>query len=296
MSAKFTRKERVVTLLMGVFTLFFLGFLILFPKLFPQDDVNLYKLTELAGSRLLAGAIFLCLCVFMGYPVLSPRRLPSGKALLVSLPALLIAVNNFPILGLITGTVWVDCKPLSALMLVVACFGIGFFEELAFRGVVFPALLDRLLKRERARKRKKENTRIPPETKAFFLAILFTSAVFGLVHLLNVFVGGNPASVVLQIGYSFLIGGMCSIVLLKTRCVWFPVLIHTVYDVGGSLIEYLGGGSLWDTPTVLLTAVLGVFAFLWFATLLIRVKPEEVTAILYEEADLSADVFPKKSS
>ena len=89
------------------------------------------------------------------------------------------------------------------------------------------------------------------------VSLLLTSAVFGGVHLFNLFMSSLP-SVLLQIGYSFLIGAMCSVVLLKTRNIWLCVLIHAVYDFGGKLIPTLVKGTLWDTPTVIVTTVLAL--------------------------------------
>ena len=86
----------------------------------------------------------------------------------------------------------------------------------------------------------------------------------------------------MQVGYSFLIGGMCAIVLLKTRSVWLPVLIHAIYDLGGMLIRYLGGGTLWDTPTVVLTVLVSVAVVIYFLVLLFRVKPDEIYALFPE--------------
>lgn len=280
MTVKFTKKELVCVIGIAVFTLLFLAFLLLFPDLAGGLEGDIRELSEIAVSRFLGGAVFLFLMVYLDYPLLSPRRLPSAKALLVSLPALVIAVNNFPILGLIGGSVWVDSDPVTAVLLVLACLGIGFFEETAFRGVIFPVLLSRLL--TYTRKRAKPNAKLSPETLAVLLAIVLTSAVFGLVHALNLFSGGNPVSVLMQVGYSFLIGGMCAIVLLKTRCLWFPVAIHAIYDCGGMLIRYLGGGKLWDTPTVVLTVIVSVAVALFFLTVLFRVKREEIEDCLSE--------------
>ena len=63
---------------------------------------------------------------------------------------------------------------------------------------------------------------------------------------------------ILQIGYSFLIGAMCSVVLLKTRNIWLCVLLHAVYDFSGTLVPTLGAGTWWDTPTVIFTVILAV--------------------------------------
>lgn len=281
MTKRITRREAKYLVTMSLLSLLLVCFLLLFPRLQGTLDKDTYTLLELMASRFLGGAVFLLLIPYLDLPILSFKRLPSVKALLSVLPAFVIAVNNFPILGLIRGSVFVDSTAEKAGLLVLSCLAIGFFEEIAFRGVIFPILLSRLLPvlKKRA-ERKEKSARVPCETIAVFLSIVLTSAVFGLVHVLNLFAGGSPLSVLLQVGYSFLIGGMCAIVLLKTRCIWFSVLVHAIYDVGGMLIEYLGGGKLWDTPTVILTVALSVAVAVYFLVLLFRTNADEIEMLL----------------
>ena len=62
----------------------------------------------------------------------------------------------------------------------------------------------------------------------------------------------------MQIGYSFLIGGMCACVLLATGNVWICAGIHAVYNFCGTILSRFGEGIRWDTVTVAETAVVGV--------------------------------------
>jgi len=93
--------------------------------------------------------------------------------------------------------------------------------------------------------------------------------------LVNLLEGAGFGATVLQVGYSFLIGGMCSIVLLKTGNLLYCILLHGIYDFGGGLIPTLGSGELWDTPTVVLTVILSVIVIVWMLLLLWRVTPED---------------------
>ena len=148
--------------------------------------------------------VFVCMTLYMDYRVLNPLRRPIGKSLLFLLPSLAVAINNFPLIGLATGNAYVT-DPIGGVLLVVAyCFAIGMFEEFAFRGLFYLMILDGRRK----------------STKQIFWTTAVSSAVFGLVHLVNLFIGANPGATILQVGYSFLIGGMCAIVLLKTANIW----------------------------------------------------------------------------
>ena len=65
------------------------------------------------------------------------------------------------------------------------------------------------------------------------------------------------ADVLLQCLYTFLIGGMLIITMLKTKNIWLCVLIHTIFDFGGLLIVHIGIGNPWDTVFWILTFVGG---------------------------------------
>ena len=58
------------------------------------------------------------------------------------------------------------------------------------------------------------------------LPVLIDAALFGLWHLTNLLVGADVGATLLQVGYSFLIGGMLSAVLLKTGNIWTGVFRH----------------------------------------------------------------------
>lgn len=209
--------------------------------------------------------IFICMTVYMGYRVFNPLQKPIGRSLLFVLPSLAVAINNFPLIGLATGAAQVTDPPMGVVMVVLYCLAIGMFEEFAFRGLFYLMVLDGRRK----------------STKQIFWTTAACCAVFGLVHLVNLFIGANPGATVLQVGYSFLIGGMCSIVLLKTANIWLCVLLHTVYDIGGTIL-YLGGGKRWDTATVIITAVLGVIVAVFMVISLLRIKPEQIERLFPE--------------
>ena len=214
----------------------------------------------------LGSVVFLCMTLYMGYRVFTPFHKPVFKNALFVLPALAVAINNFPLISFATGKAQV-IDPIGGVLLLVAyCLSIGLFEEFAFRGLFYLMILDGRRK----------------STKQIFWTTVVSCAVFGLVHLVNIAVGASPGATILQVGYSFLIGGMCAIVLLKTGSIWYCVLLHTVYDVGGTIL-YAGGGLRWDAVTVTVTAVLGVAVAVFMTVSLMRIKPEEIDRL-----------FPKK--
>ncbi len=211
-------------------------------------------------SRTAGGSLFFLLIRKSGGRVFGVTE--HRRALVCLLPAAAVAVNNFPLIGLFTGAVVIDAGITDVFLLVLQSASVGLFEELTFRGFLFPHVL-----------------RLFRGRSAVFPAVL-SSAVFAAVHLVNLVSGMSPAAVLLQTGYSFLIGGMCAVVLLKTQCIWFCVILHSIYNLGGTLVPTLGHGTVWDPVTVTFTAVLGIAVLLYMLYLLKTVTESECSAIL----------------
>ncbi len=208
-----------------------------------SDDPVLAPLISMTLTRGVGALVFLALLLNEGFRVLNPLQKPFARSMLFALPPFLVVVNNLPILSLMWRDAYlIHTSPVYWIWFSLECLAIGLFEELAFRGVILLLFAE-----------KRRATR-----KGLFWSLILTSAVFGAVHLFNVLLGAGIGGVILQIGYSFLIGAMCSVVLLKTRNIWLCVLLHAVYDFCGTLVPTLGGGSFWDTPTVVFTALLAV--------------------------------------
>jgi membrane protease YdiL (CAAX protease family) len=178
------------------------------------------------------------------------------KNFLLLIPCWLVAINNFPFISVINGTasLYDGVKWYFVALLALQCFWVGFFEEVAFRGCVFMLAL---------RDRHKTH-------KDVLIAVALSSAIFGGVHLANLFVGASVISVFLQIGYSFLIGAMCAFALIITKKIWSSILMHAIFNFGGAVIPTLGNGDIWPISTVIVTAVLAVAVILYSLVVFIK--------------------------
>ena len=202
-------------------------------------DKNIYLLM----SRFVGGgACLLFMIEFSFTRVLFPLGNKKLSLLLLALPAFVIAINNFPFVSFFAKDCALDADIASILYYALICLGVGFFEEMAFRGCAFMLLLE---------KRTKSKGKI-------FLAIFLSSVVFGLIHAFNIVAGASPVAVLLQIGYSALIGALCSVVLLLTRNIWLCVLLHASYNFCGGLISEYGSGTQWTLSEIIFTAVVSV--------------------------------------
>ncbi len=225
---------------------------------------------------------FLCLllifyCSYQNILKVNLKSLP--RAILFTLPCWLIAFNNFPIISYFSGNAYISASGTDIMFYFLECLCVGLFEELAFRGCIFMMVLQ-----------KRRNN-----VKDIFWAIVISSIIFGVIHLVNIFAGANPLGVILQVGYSFLIGGMCSVVLMKTGSIWHCVLIHAVYNFCGGVVPECGGGNLWDTPTIIITVIVSIAVAAYIIFSLVRIDTSKLGNIFIEEdktsgGDFNADV------
>ena len=156
--------------------------------------------------------------------------------------AFAVACNNLPILSLLQGSAYLTASLPDILLFACGCLSVALFEELLFRGLLFPLLLRHF-----------------PDTRGGrLLALLLSSAAFALLHLLNLSAAGPAA--LLQVGYSFLIGCLTAVLFLLGRGLLLPVLFHALYNFCGMLVPNCGTGLLWDLPTVVLTVLLSLLA------------------------------------
>ena len=159
-----------------------------------------------------------------------------------SLPCFMVAFVNFPYGPLASGaTSFIRTDLLGLYILYV--FGICLIEELVFRGVLLVLIKDTL-----------KNAKHAP-----LLITIITAGIFSLFHLTNLFRGGAIGGVLLQCLYTFLIGAMLTVTMLKLNNVWLCVLIHAIFNFGGMLMqEGMVGDYTWDVLFVVLTIVSSV--------------------------------------
>ncbi len=172
------------------------------------------------------------------------------------IPFLLVVVNNFPILPIFSGAVKViEGNVIQWITYLLSVFAGVCLEEITFRGLIFPVLyrnFEKLKQRD-------------------FWAVFASSSLFGVVHLFNLFAGASFGAVVVQIGYSLLIGGMCAIAFLKTGNFYNAVLLHFIFNIGGLLYDYnMISGNVWTIENVIITAVLAVIVILYALYLLFK--------------------------
>ena len=221
--------------------------------------------------RTIAVVLTVLLLVNLDLKIFSFKR--AVRSYLFCLPFLAVVINNLPLVGFATKSVTISAGAGSWALYIFNCLTVGAFEELIFRGTVLTLLL-RVLPRSR---------------KGAFGAVMISSAVFGLMHLVNLI--SNPAGAVfMQVGYSFLIGAMCALSLLLTRNIFTSILLHAGFNICGLLEESLNEGAAavkqWPPASIALTAVVGVIVAGYGVFVMLRaVKVDELKLIFTDGCD-----------
>ena len=151
---------------------------------------------------------------------------------------------NFPWFGMFSGGVSVSAAvyiPLYA----VYIFSIALVEELVFRGVLLNIVFQYV-----------RRSKLP-----YVFSVLISSAIFAAFHFFNLFEGASISSVLLQVGYTFLIGCMFAVIQIKMGSVWYCVILHALFDFGGMFTLFgFAFGDPWDVVFWILTIVFGLLS------------------------------------
>lgn len=104
----------------------------------------------------------------------------------------------------------------TIIKLILSNMVIGFFEEVLMRGLIFKHMW-------RAWQDKKYGLQ---------LAVFISSILFGIIHIINLL--ANPSLVVatsVQVIYAVFGGIYFSVLYIKTKNIWVPILLHGVIDI-----------------------------------------------------------------
>ncbi|GAP22619.1 CPBP family intramembrane glutamic endopeptidase [Leptolinea tardivitalis] len=186
--------------------------------------LGLQKASYLSGA-LQQGIVSLLLFVFIAQLGLLTEggftRPSKWKAVWLIWPLLIYSVLNGS--EMIGGPLKSNLTDGSLIALYVLLYiSVGTIEEFLFRGLLLPVML-----------RKWGSTR-----KGIFLAVIISSAVFGLVHIINLLAGRRDLLTTgTQILYGTFFGVFFAALMLRTNSIWPAVFGHFLFDLCGNLTE-----------------------------------------------------------
>jgi len=99
--------------------------------------------------------------------------------------------------------------------------GTGLFEEVFYRGLVLKILL-------------KKNG---DSKRGIIFACVVSSAIFGLLHITNVFAGAPILPTISQVIHATAVGLFFAVIFLRTRKLWIPILLHGLLNVSSQIFN-----------------------------------------------------------
>lgn len=188
------------------------------------------------------------------------------------IPCLIVAIDNFQWSSFLSGRMeLVHNSPVDFLLFGGYCLSVGMFEECIFRGIIFSVLAGWFSK----------------DKRGLWQTYILSSLIFAAAHLLN----GFSLGTIMQVGYTFLTGGLFGFVLLKNKNLLCCGFVHALYNFCGLLFETsarmgLGNGVVFDVGTVITMTIVSVLAGLFVLRSVYRYSDEE-RGILYKKLGIS---------
>ncbi|MCL2861934.1 MAG: CPBP family intramembrane metalloprotease [Firmicutes bacterium] len=191
-------------------------------------------------------------------------KLPPLQIILVIVVVMLVSIFNFPFASLITGQAALSATAGEVFVFLFFNSAVAVFEEVFFRGLVLLLLFELFQtifsahnaqcithNESKSILKNNSNSRYALCVMRYALPILISAVLFSLFHLFNLDL--------MQLGYTLLLGLIWGYLVFVTKTVWWAVIAHFVFNLGGSLITMLGSGIFFTNTQIIITAIIGVF-------------------------------------
>lgn len=237
----------------------FLGAAILAIILIYVLPIEFFESATINGliKNTLLQAITLAVLVFVtlkcGYKDIykSPRGVKSPTLIVA---AFLVAFANFPIYSIFSGKAEIN-DGTAMLLLILNCIVVGIEEELFFRAIVYPFIKNKL----------------DGKRNKIILSVVFSSAIFSLFHLFNLF-SGDVGYTLLQVFYTFFLGCMLSTVYESEDNIFICAAVHATFNFCGNIVRVAGNGEYFSFQLVLTVSIVAVLAGIITLTKLLKLN------------------------
>lgn len=168
-------------------------------------------------SGIIVRSIILLLCLMLikslGFKAFIGvgRKVSLDGFLVIAIPLVIISM------GLVSGFEIYKAAGLQLLTLfVISNLLVAMIEEIAFRSLVLPLIIQIRMNKNRV----------------LLVSVCLTAIIFGLLHYLNLFrEPQNFSGITSQVVFAICIGIYLGALLLRTRHIFFPILIHFLVNV-----------------------------------------------------------------
>ena len=110
-----------------------------------------------------------------------------------------------------------------------------------------------------------------------FKTILYSSLIFGSIHLLNISSIGSIPTVLVQVLYTFGIGLILGLIYLKSNYnIIYPTIIHLLFNVFNDIIVVNMFDFKWDVSFFVINSIIAIFTCL-YAFFIFKVGDKDVS-------------------
>ena len=169
------------------------------------------------------------------------------------LPFLLLCCSNF-IVVLIQNSNMKEINFFNIFSGFIISIGVAIVEELLFRSQVLEEFL-------------KNNNK--------FKSILYSSIVFGMIHLLNISSLSSIPTVLVQVVYSFFLGFILGFIYLKSKNIIYPIIFHFLFNFLNDILVIELFKLKWDITFFIVNIVIGIVLVLYMVLILITERRDE---------------------
>lgn len=160
---------------------------------------------------------------YYGFTRLSKEKI---RIAAVYIPLLILAIVNAYLFRANSA------KEIIEIVLLMA--GVGFLEEMLFRGFLFLGMLENNVKPVKA--------------------ILIAGITFGIGHIVNLLNGYNSFEQLSQIIAACAIGLVLTLLMYKTKCIWPLIIFHGIFNIAGTRSDLSGSSK--ETEILMLIVII----------------------------------------
>ena len=212
--------------------------------IFSWDSDPFTGFDKLIGDVLITLFCFAIICILGIRKTAGFQKQHLGKGLIYGIPFIIIGL-----LASLIGNIGSDIESMSAIsiggmiMFTVNMLFVGINEEISMRSLILNNLI---LKYGESR-------------KGIYKSILISSAIFGIIHLVNAFFM-SPITVIVQSINAMSAGILFAVIYICSKNIWSCILIHALVDWLSLFIGqcFVGGQSVLSVDMTILQGIIMV--------------------------------------
>lgn len=171
-----------------------------------------------------------------------PKLSKINKSILVYLPFLIVCLGNLYLclIGDVDKSFYVDYK--LFILSIITCLFTCIIEELLFRSILTTEIV---------------------KYKSKSKAILISSAIFGLIHLLNISSISTILPSLLQVIYTFGLGLILSSMYLESKNIILPIVFHFLFNLLNDILVNTFFYLEWNLPFFIINISFSILAIVY---------------------------------